>query len=99
MSYVAGNGHTYSFSYTQMRDTYNRLRDLNDEEFKAALPEVLHFACFACWVKEVPTSVVLGDWGLIHLIAHQLHGEPGEDDGPEGFEELRRQFDNLLKFE
>ncbi|QAX99826.1 hypothetical protein QE321_gp132 [Pseudomonas phage SPA01] len=89
---------TYQLSYPDLKATYERLSKLDDSSFKASMPEVLHFCCFVAWIKEIPSSVLLGDRGLIHLIAHHIH-EGAEDDGPQAFKSLRHQFNTLMKLD
>ncbi|MDH0290616.1 hypothetical protein N7414_15940 [Pseudomonas sp. GD04087] len=67
------NGHSYRLSYAELREAHVRLCSLPDEEFLAALPEVLHLACMIAWLKEVPADLLLCDEGLLHQLTHLLH--------------------------
>lgn len=46
-------------------------------EFVRQLGSAIHFACFVAWLKELPTSMVLGDDGVIHELAHLLDSACG----------------------
>lgn len=69
------NGKTYSFSYSDLREHYQRYRAMTDDEFfkRKTLTAALHFAVYASFIKELPTSMVLSDEGLIHQMVHHLH--------------------------
>ncbi|WDG52481.1 hypothetical protein [Pseudomonas chlororaphis] len=77
MDYVVG-GREYSASYQDLREEYTRFAGMTDKRFLKELPAALHFAVFVCWFKELPSSIVLSDEGIVHQLAHliQLKGEP-----------------------
>lgn len=65
-------GGKYGFSYQQLRDDYLRYTMMTDEEFYEDLLNILHFACFVCYVKEKQTQWVLADTGIVHELVHLL---------------------------
>lgn len=65
-------GHTYSFSYSELKRQYQKYVDLTDEEFMADLPHILHFTVFVCWFKQLQARDLLSDIGLIHELVHLL---------------------------
>ncbi|QLL15484.1 hypothetical protein [Pseudomonas chlororaphis] len=77
MDYVIG-GREYSASYRELREEHARFVGMTDKRFLKELPAALHFAVFVCWLKELPSSVVLSDEGIVHQLAHLIHlkGEP-----------------------
>ncbi|AJO79388.1 hypothetical protein [Pseudomonas sp. MRSN 12121] len=77
MDYIIGGNH-YSASYQDIREEHARFAGMTDKRFLRELPAALHFAVFVCWFKELPTSVVLSDEGIVHQLAHLIHlkGEP-----------------------
>lgn len=85
---------TFQLSYAELRELYQGACSLTDEEFRAALPEVLHLACVIAWVKEVSADVLLNDRGLIHQLAHLLHIP---DNPLINLQEVREQFARTLE--
>jgi hypothetical protein len=77
MDYVL-NGNRYSASYQDLREEHARFVRMTDKRFLKELPAAMHFAVFVCWFKELPTSQVLSDEGIVHQLAHLIHlkGEP-----------------------
>lgn len=73
MEYITDSGKTYSFSYRELKEWYTRFCEMTDDEFKNHLPEALHFACFVCFLKEIPTRECLADEGIIHELVHLIH--------------------------
>lgn len=78
-----------------MREMHLEFSNLTDEEFLSRLPEIIHFAVFAAWIKEIPTEVCLSDKGIIHELVHLLHlpGEPVLS-----LKEIRTMFEDQLYF-
>lgn len=64
--------HKFSFSYRELKEDYLEIKEYSDEEFLENLPDILHTTVFICWLKEIPTSVCLSDYGVIHEITHLL---------------------------
>lgn len=66
-------GGKYGLSYRELRDDYIRYRLLPDDEFIAQLPQILHFACFVCYVKEIGSDRALSDEGIVHELVHLMN--------------------------
>lgn len=66
------NNNDYLLDVTFLKDTYNDFMYMTDQEFIDNAPEALHFACYVCWLKNIPTKDVLSDEGLIHSLVHLL---------------------------
>lgn len=92
MEYIQ-NGKRYSLSYQELRENHILMARMSDERFLDALPQAMHLACVLCWLKELPSSQVLGDEGIIHQLAHLMHipDEPLID-----LAEIRKQFNEQL---
>jgi hypothetical protein len=77
MDYIISGNH-YSASYQDLREEHARFAGMTDKRFLKELPAALHFAVFVCWFKELPSSQVLSDEGIVHQLAHLIHlkGEP-----------------------
>ena len=82
-------GDKYSLSYSDLKEKYLELSNLDLGSFLKRLPEVLHLTCIISYLKEVPSSSTLSDKGLIHELVHLLHipDEPLVD-----AEKIRQQF-------
>jgi len=72
MNYIV-EGIQYRLSYSDLRDRYNEMVNLTDEEFLERLPEAAHLACFICYLKETPLEHCLSDMGIIHELIHLIH--------------------------
>lgn len=56
---------------------------MSDDEFLNNLLDILHFACFVCYIKENRTQWVLADTGIIHERIHLLVEERNRAKGME----------------
>lgn len=88
------DGHKYTFSYSETKEHYYRICNYTDTEFKENIVEILHIACFICYLKEVGIGV-LGDRGLIHELVHHLHLK--DEPLNQSIHELRSQFQTICK--
>jgi hypothetical protein len=66
------NNSTFSVSYQELKAKYLSLKNLSDEEFFRDIPDVLHFVCIVCFLKETPSYLLLSDTGLIHQLTHLM---------------------------
>lgn len=64
----------YGFSYQELKLDYEKYSKMQDTDFIHNIPKILHFACFVCYLKEIPSQVLLVDNGLIHELIHLLNG-------------------------
>jgi hypothetical protein len=87
-------GRRFDWSYVELRDTYHIYCALSDDEFMAKLDDILHFAVFVCFVKEIPTYVCLADTGIVHELVHLLRGSSGSTTS---LKEVRKLFEEQLK--
>lgn len=90
MDYLV-DGLQYSFSYKELKSKYNEIVSMSDSDFIGNLPEVLHFACFVSYFKELPNTQTVSDVGIIHELIHLLH-IPEETD----IKKVRKLFEGLL---
>ena len=72
--YGSGFGR-YSFDYQSLKQDFERYKKMSDVEFIANLPKVLHYASFICYVKNLPSSQVHIDNGIMHELIHLLNGD------------------------
>lgn len=95
MEYVL-DGKRYSASYQDLREEHARFVQMSDKRFLKELPAAMHFAVFVCWFKELPTSQVLSDEGIVHQLAHLIHLK-GEPLVMGSLGEIRELFDRQLR--
>ena len=62
----------YGFSYSQLREDYRRFSLMSDDEFLADLLNILHFACYVAYVKELRAQWICADTGILHELIHLL---------------------------
>lgn len=74
----------FGFSYSELRDDYLRYRLMSDEEFVDNALDILHFACYVCYIKESGSQHTLSDTGIIHQLVHLL----SPDTRPDALNEL-----------
>jgi hypothetical protein len=77
---------SYGFSYQELRDDYRRFVMMSDAEFLTHLLDILHFAVFVSFVKELQIHHVCQDTGIIHELVHLLMEERNKELGIEDFE-------------
>ncbi len=88
------DGNKFSFSYQEMKRLYLEFSTITDKEFMNRLPDILHFAVYAAWIKEIPSDICLSDKGIIHQLTHLLTtNDPIID-----LQEIRNLFNNQLIF-
>ena len=87
----------FSVSYQALLNEHATFLQMGDEEIEAKILEAMHFAMFVCWFKEVPSSVVLGDTGLLHEMLHIRMGVFGSRTKNEVLRTVRALFEQVLK--
>jgi hypothetical protein len=94
MQYIpTGSDKKYSFSYKELKHLYERYIGLTDDEFIKELYDILHFACFVSYVKELNREQTTSDEGIIHQLVHLLKAHETDAD----LKEIRTDFETLLK--
>lgn len=68
-----GQKRRFSFSYQILKEEYDRIKQLSNEEFLNEINSILHTTIFICRIKEIPTSCCLSDCGIIHELVHLLN--------------------------
>jgi|ERR1051325_1108882 hypothetical protein len=76
-------GGKYGFSYQQLREDYLRFVMMNDDDFLGNIVDILHFAAYTCYIKELNTQWVLSDTGIVHELIHLLCEERNRARGDE----------------
>ena len=67
--------------------------EMDDEEFIENIEEILHFAVYVVYLKDIPTKDVMCDEGLIHELVHLLKKSTRHE---VDLDKLRDNFNKLL---
>ena len=90
--YGSGFG-TYGLDYQSLREDFERYKKMSDLEFLTNMPKVLHYTSFVCFFKNLPTSMIHIDTGIMHELIHLLNGEP---ESLRMIKRIRRDFNKHL---
>lgn len=101
MDQYQNGGHTYSFSYKDLKSQFEDYEKLSDSEFMADLPNITHFAVFVCWFKQLKTADVLSDTGLIHELVHLMtlegYGQGVDWESGTPLQSIRKLFNDTCR--
>lgn len=67
--YKVGNK-TFLYDKKLLKSTYMSCVGYTDNEFIENIIDVLHFAVYVCWIKEISSEDCLADDGIIHELVH-----------------------------
>ena len=92
--YYLVNSKKYSFSYTEMKELYDKYSKYSNKDFLENLPDIIHFSCIISYFKELNNEQTISDEGLIHQLVHLLTipNEPLIE-----IKEIRNQFNELMR--
>lgn len=93
-----GKESRFSYKHRELVELYNEFVSMTDEEFLDNLPRAIHFACIVCFIKEVSPINSVGDFGVIHELAH-LNSCQGKDLSlctTTSLEDIRKLFNRVL---
>lgn len=79
-------------SLSQSFDTYSSYTDI---EFLENIIDILHYAVYACWVKEISSDDCLADDGIVHELVHLLQKNTI---GHSNLKQIRKKFNETLIF-
>lgn len=83
----------YYLHYKELKNQYETFCAYDDEQFLKWLPDIIHFACFVSYFKQLSPAHTLSDEGIVHQLAHLLCcSEPIIC-----LEGIRKDFETLLK--
>lgn len=97
MIYLSDNKQ-YHLSYSELKDAYFTYKNMSNAEFFKDIPKLLHLICIICYMKEVPSDILLIDDGLIHQLVHLLDNETAQDpiiNNDVVFASIRNNFDKI----
>jgi len=90
MIYLVGDK-KYELRYSELKADFERYSAMSDDDFLASLPQIIHFAVMIGYLKELPSSCLLADNGIIHELVHLLDGTDAD------LAEVRELFDTVLR--
>tara|TARA_B110000208_G_C11764178_1_gene428000 strand:- start:1117 stop:1416 length:300 start_codon:yes stop_codon:yes gene_type:complete len=67
--YKVGNK-TFLYDKKFLKSTYKSCVKYTDDEFIENIIDVLHFAVYVCWIKEISSNDCLADDGIVHELVH-----------------------------
>ena len=91
---IDNNKRSFAFSYQELKQDYEKFNSMSNEDFLKNLPEILHFTCFICYLKEIPTSCCLSDIGILHELIHLLNNIELTN---YSLDKVRENWNNILK--
>lgn len=83
----------YNYDLKRLQYLYVKFINCSDQEFIENIADILHFACYVSWVKEIDAEELMGDQGLIHELVHLLKSSTRQY---VELESLRNNFEKLL---
>jgi len=69
IKYKVGNK-TFLYNKGRAHESYLKYCEMSDEEFIKNILDILHFAVYICFIKDLKTKDILCDDGLIHQLVH-----------------------------
>lgn len=71
MEYIV-EGVKYILSYEELKNKYIEVCEYNRERFLTNISSILHLSCVICYLKELPSYIIISDEGIIHQLVHIL---------------------------
>ena len=69
LKYKVGN-RTFLYDQDLLKSSYVEYCEITDDEFIKNILDILHFAVYVCYIKDLKTRDILADDGLIHELIH-----------------------------
>ena len=92
--YKVGNKR-FLYDKKSLKFSFNTYKEYSNEEFLENIVDILHFAVFACWLKEIPGDDCLSDDGIVHELVHLLKENTIKH---VDLEKIRTKFNKTLTF-
>ncbi len=91
--YKRGNK-TFLFDRDLLIFQYDKFKNMTNEEFIDNIIDVLHFACYVSWLKNLNTEETLADDGIIHELVHLTKKTTRKY---QNIARTRKKFNKMLK--
>ena len=90
--YKVGN-REFVYDHKSLQYAFSTYRGCTNEEFLENIVDILHFAVYMCWLKEIPSDECLADDGIIHELVHLLQENTIKNSN---LENIRKKFNKTL---
>ena len=84
----------FVYNHKSLQLSFQTYQTFTDEDFLKNIVDVLHFAVYVCWLKEIPSDECLADNGIIHELVHLLQKNTANHSD---LEKIRAKFNKTLK--
>ena len=62
----------FVYDHRSLKYAFSTYQRYTNEDFLENIVDILHFAVYMCWLKEIPSDECLADDGIIHELVHLL---------------------------
>jgi len=83
----------FVYDHKSLQYAFSTYQRYNNEEFLTNIVDILHFAVYVCWLKEIPSDECLADDGIIHELVHLLQENTIKHSN---LENIRKKFNKTL---
>lgn len=90
--YKVGN-REFVYDHKSLQYAFSTYHECTNEEFLENIVDILHFAVYVCWLKEIPSDECLADDGIIHELVHLLQKNTIKHSD---LENIRKKFNKTL---
>jgi len=90
--YKVGN-REFVYDHKSLQYAFSTYRGCTNEEFLENIVDILHFAVYMCWLKEISSDECLADDGIIHELVHLLQENTIKHSN---LENIRKKFNKTL---
>jgi hypothetical protein len=92
--YKVGNK-TFVYDKKSLSESFKLYNSYTDVEFLENIVDILHYAVYVCWIKEISSDECLGDDGIVHELVHLLQKNTI---GHSNLQQIRKKFNETLTF-
>jgi len=83
----------FVYDHKSLQYAFSTYQRYTNEEFLENIVDILHFAVYVCWLKEIPSDECLADDGIIHELVHLLQENTIKHSD---LENIRKNFNKTL---
>jgi hypothetical protein len=83
----------FVYDEKSLKQNFNKYKKYNNEKFLENIVDILHFATYVCWIKEISSDECLSDDGIIHELIHLLKENTIKHTN---IENIRKKFNKVL---
>lgn len=86
---------TFLYDKKSLTQSFKLYSSYTDLEFLENIVDILHYAVYVCWIKEISSDECLGDDGIVHELVHLLQKNTI---GHSNLQKIRNKFNKTLIF-